>query len=126
MLKRLPQSIGRMSRYGKHALGGALLLMACATLAPGTTVAQKTAKMVVVSGKDISGQVLKRLGLPNQDYCWQQCLEESRCTGTRWGVVSGTTAGQCQLMSGELTFHSPKQIKTEDGTNILVTASKKE
>jgi hypothetical protein len=126
MLKQLPRTIGHVTRHGKYMLAGALLLTACAALVPGTTVAQKTAKMVVVSGKDVSGQVFKRLGLPDQDYCWQQCIDEPRCTGTRWGVVSGSTAGQCQLISGNLTFHSPKQIKTEDGTNILVTASKKE
>ena len=81
--------------------------------------------MLVVSGKDVTGQVLKRLGLPSQDYCWQQCLQEPRCTGTRWGVISGSSAGQCMLITGDLTFQSPKQIKTEDGKTIVVTASKK-
>ena len=97
----------------------ALLLAACVALA------QSTPKMSVVSGKDVTGQVLKRLGLPNQDYCSEQCLEEPRCTGTRWGVVSGSTAGQCQLLTGDLGFHSPTQLKTEDGKAILVTASRK-
>jgi hypothetical protein len=107
-------------------LASALLLAACAALVPNITLAQKTVKMVVVSGKDVSGHVVKRLGLPNQDYCWQQCLAEPRCSGTRWGVISGSTAGQCQLISGDLSFHAPTQIKTEEGKKILVTASKKE
>ncbi len=109
-----------MGPNSKRVLASALLLVACAALA------QSTAKMVAVKGKDVSGEVLKRLGLPDQNYCWQQCLDEPRCTGTRWGVISGSTAGQCQLMSGDLTFHSPTQIKTEDGLRIVVTASKKE
>jgi hypothetical protein len=82
--------------------------------------------MAIVKDKDVSGQVFKRLGLPNQDYCWQQCLQEERCTGTRWGVIDGATAGQCQLLSGELAFGEPRDIKTEDGQRILVIASRKE
>jgi hypothetical protein len=115
-----------MNPNSKNALVGALLLAACAALAPDTTPAQSTPKMVAVTGKDVTGQVLKRLGLPSQNYCWEQCIEEPRCTGTRWGVIAGSTAGQCQLLTGELAFHSPTQLKTEDGKTILVTASKKE
>src|SRR5687768_11133896 len=89
-------------------------------------IAQTAGKMVVVADKDVSGEVFKRLGLPSQSYCWQQCLDEQRCTGTRWGTVRGTTAGQCQLMSGVLTFSPLPHLKTEDGTPILVTASRKE
>jgi hypothetical protein len=115
-----------MNPNAKRALASALLLAACAALAPDVTAAQSSPKMVAVPGKDLTGQVLKRLGLPSQNYCWEQCLDEPRCTGTRWGVIAGSTAGQCQLMTGDLTFHSPTQLKTEDGKTILVTASKKE
>jgi hypothetical protein len=89
-------------------------------------VSASDARMVVIKDKDVSGEVFKRLGLPNQDYCWQQCLQEERCAGTRWGVIDGATAGQCQLLSGELVFGEPRDIKTEDGQRILVTASRKE
>ena len=87
--------------------------------------AEPAAHMVIVKGKDVTGDVIKRLGLPNQNYCWEQCLQEGRCTGTRWGVVSGSTAGQCQLMTGTLTFGEPHDIKTQDGLRIVVTASRK-
>jgi PAN domain-containing protein len=83
-------------------------------------------KMVVVQGKDVKGEVFKRLGLPSQAYCWEQCLDEARCTAVRWAVLSGSTAGQCQLISGPLSFVEPQQIKTEDGQRILVTASRRQ
>src|SRR5689334_172229 len=87
-----------------------------------TAVAQAAEPhMAIIKDKDISGQVLKRLGLPNQDYCWEQCVEDARCTGTRWGVIAGSTAGQCQLMSGELTVIEPHKINTQDGQRIVVT-----
>jgi hypothetical protein len=89
-------------------------------------LAEPAARMVMVKDKDVSGQVLKRLGLPNQDYCWQQCLQDQRCTGTRWGAIAGAEAGQCQLMSGELTFGPPRDLRTEDGKRIEVSASRKE
>jgi hypothetical protein len=82
--------------------------------------------MTIVENQDVSGQVFKRLGLPNQDYCWEQCLQEERCVATRWGVIAGATAGQCQLLSGELTFGEPREIKTGDGQRIVVTVSRKE
>jgi hypothetical protein len=81
--------------------------------------------MAIIKNKDVTGQVLKRLGLPNQDYCWEQCLQDARCTGTRWGVIAGSTAGQCQLMSGALSINELHGIKTEDGQRIVVTASRK-
>ena len=83
------------------------------------------AKMVVVPGKDVRGEVFKRLGLPNQTYCWEQCLEEARCAATRWAVIGGSVAGQCQLIRGPLSFIEPHEIKTEDGQPIRVTASRK-
>lgn len=83
-------------------------------------------RMVVMKDKDIHGEVLKRLGLPNHDYCWQQCLQESRCSGTRWGVIEGSTAGQCQLITGEFTVDDPQELKTYDGERIRVIASRKQ
>jgi hypothetical protein len=83
-------------------------------------------RMVVVKNKDVSGTVLKRLGLPSQNYCWEQCLKDDRCTGTRWGALAKDSPGQCQLMSGELTFGELHALKTEDGQRIIVTAARKE
>jgi hypothetical protein len=97
-----------------------------AMLATALQVRAQDARMVILQKQDISGHVFKRLGLPNQNYCWEQCLQEARCTATRWGAIAGATAGQCQLFSGELTYGEPREIKTEDGQQIVVTASKKE
>jgi hypothetical protein len=83
------------------------------------------ARMVVVPGKDVKGEVFKRLGLPNQTYCWEQCLEEAKCTAVRWAVLDDSTAGQCQLIRGPLTFIEPHEISTEDGKQIRVTASQR-
>jgi hypothetical protein len=82
-------------------------------------------QMAIVAGKDVKGEVLTRLGLPDQTYCWEQCLEEARCTGTRWAVIAGSIAGQCQLISGPLSFIEPREIKTEDGQRIRVIASRR-
>ena len=82
--------------------------------------------MAVLSGKDVKGEVFKRLALPNQSYCWEQCLEESRCTGARWAVIEGSVAGQCQLISGPLSMIEPHEIKTGDGQQIRVTVSRRE
>jgi hypothetical protein len=82
-------------------------------------------QMAVVEHQDVSGQVLKRLGLPSQQYCWEECLQDARCTGTRWAVIAGSEAGQCQLMSGELSLIELHSMKTEDGQPIVVTASRK-
>lgn len=103
-----------------------LALTALTAVCSAVALAQ-TAKphMAIIKEKDVTGQVLKRLGLPNQDYCWEQCLEDTRCTGTRWGVIAGMTAGQCQLMSGELSVGELHSIKTQDGQRIVVTASRK-
>jgi hypothetical protein len=85
------------------------------------------ARMVVVPGKDMRGEVFKRLGLPSEAYCWEQCLDDARCTGTRWAVIAGsTTAGQCQLLSGPLSFIEPRELRTGDGQPIRVTVSKRE
>jgi hypothetical protein len=82
-------------------------------------------RMAVVKGKDLEGSVFKKIGLPSQDYCWSECLKDERCTGTRWGVISGDTAGLCMLLSGDLTVKTPSDLKTYDGKKILVTASRK-
>ncbi len=83
------------------------------------------AHMEIIEGKDVSGEVFKRLGLPNRDYCWEQCLKEERCVATRWGFIEGATAGQCQFLTGTLSFTDPKTISTSDGQKILVIASRK-
>lgn len=88
-------------------------------------LAADTAHMEIIDGKDVSGEVFKRLGLPNRDYCWEQCLKEERCVATRWGFIEGATAGQCQFLTGTLTFTDPKVIATSDGQKILVIASRK-
>ena len=111
-----------MTANSQPALGIALLL---ATLA-GSSLAHAEDRMVILERQDTSGHVFTRLGLPNQNYCWEQCLQEARCTATRWGVIAGATAGQCQLFSGELTYGEPRELKTGDGQQIVVTASRKE
>ena len=84
------------------------------------------AQMVLVPGKDLKGDVFKRLGLPNQTSCWEQCLEEARCTGVRWAVIAtASPAGQCQLLSGRLSVIAPHEIKTEDGQQIRVTVARR-
>ena len=97
-----------------------------ALLLAGTSLVHAEDRMVILERQDISGHVFKRLGLPNQNYCWDQCLQEARCTATRWGVIAGATAGQCQLFSDELTYGEPRELKTGDGQEIVVTASRKE
>lgn len=84
------------------------------------------ARMVIIEGKDVSGFIYKRLGLPNREYCWSQCLQEERCSGTRWGAIEGDTAGQCVLISGPLTLSELPHLQTEDGKTIKVVASRKE
>lgn len=96
---------------------GIVLLIGSAIAADG--------QMVVVPGKDVKGEVFKRLGLPNQTYCWEQCLEDARCVATRWAVIAGSTAGQCQLIRAPLTVVEPHEIKTQDGEEIRVIASRR-
>jgi hypothetical protein len=100
----------------------AVMLMGLAAV---TTALAGDARMVALPGKDVSGEVFKRLGLPNESYCHEQCLGEARCTGVRWGVISGSTAGQCQMITGELKVTEPHELKTSDGLRILVTAARK-
>lgn len=111
---------------GGTALAALIFLALCTTHSGAQAPADKaSARMVVVQDQDVRGSVFKRLGLPNRDYCWSQCLQEDRCTGVRWGVIAGDTAGQCVLISGELTFSKLPDLKTDDGKKIVVTAAKK-
>ncbi len=82
-------------------------------------------RMEVLEGQDVSGKVFKRLGLPNQDYCYEQCLQEDRCKAVRWGFIEGSTAGQCQLLTDEIKFSELREIKTEDGQKIVLIVSLK-
>ena len=99
----------------------ALAACVCCTLA----LAADAPRMEIIQDKDVSGEVFKRLGLPNRDYCWEQCLKEERCGATRWGFIEGATAGQCQFLTGPMTLTDPKLITTSDGQKILVIASRK-
>jgi len=82
--------------------------------------------MSTVVGKDVSGSIYKKLGLPNRQLCWDSCLKDERCSGVRWGVLEKDTAGMCLLLTGELTFKELAELKTDDGTRIRVVAARKE
>jgi hypothetical protein len=88
--------------------------------------ARMTARMAIIVGKDVSGTIYKKLGLPNRQYCWDSCLKDDRCAGVRWGVVDKDTAGMCVLLSGDLAFKNGVALKTEDGKPIHVVAARKE
>lgn len=83
-------------------------------------------QMTLIAGKDVSGTIYKKLGLPDRQYCWDTCLKEARCTGVRWGVVAGDVAGLCLLMTGPLTFKELVEPRTEDGKAIHVTVARKD
>jgi hypothetical protein len=83
-------------------------------------------RMVVIPGKDVSGKIYKKLGLPALQYCWDTCVREQECTGARWGVIRGDVAGLCLLLSGELSVKDLTRPKTEDGKAIQVTAARKQ
>ena len=97
-------------------------------LTPGAVVRAQPppARMTVIVGKDVSGSIYKKLGLPNRQYCWDSCLKDNRCAGVRWGVVDKDTAGMCVLISGDLAFKNRTELKTEDGKPIHVIAARKE
>jgi hypothetical protein len=103
-----------------------LLLLAVVPLASADTVPATPARMTVVVGKDVSGTVYKKLGLPSRQYCWDTCLKEDRCSGVRWGVVADDTAGMCLLMTGPLSLKDPVEPKTDDGKPIHVTVARKD
>lgn len=83
-------------------------------------------KMVVIQGKDVTGKIYKKLGLPSLQYCWDTCVREQPCTGARWGVIQGDVAGLCLLLSGELAEKSPVKPTTDDGKAIRVIAGRKQ
>ena len=93
---------------------------------PDRTADPVTARMTVIVGKDVSGAIYKKLGLPTRQYCWDNCLKEERCSGVRWGTVDRDTAGVCVLISGPLSFKDLAELKTEDGKPIHVVAARKE
>jgi hypothetical protein len=104
-----------------------LLWGACAAAAPAATAQQAgTPRMTVIVGKDVSGTIYKKLGLPERHYCWDTCLKEERCTGTRWGVVATDTAGLCLLLTGPLSLKPLVEPQTADGKPIHVTCARKE
>ncbi len=98
-----------------------LLLHRLQAAPPGT----QQPRMTVIEHKDVSGTVFKKLGLPARQYCWDACLQEDRCSGVRWGVIEGDTAGLCLLMTGPLTEKEPVVPRTEDGKPIHVTGARK-
>lgn len=83
-------------------------------------------RMTVIENKDLSGTVYKKLGLPQRQYCWDVCLKEDRCSGVRWGVIEGDTAGLCLLLTGPVTLKPLVVPRTEDGKVIRVTGARKE
>jgi hypothetical protein len=112
---------------GRKSVGAVLLLWAaCAATIPATAQPTGTPRMTVVVGKDVSGTIYKKLGLPERRYCWDTCLKEDRCSGVRWGVVAGDTAGLCLLMTGPLTIKDLVEPQTSDGKPIHVTGARKE
>ena len=112
-----------------RCLAGMLLLGALAgadLTAAGAPTDAGVSKMTVLAGQDVSGTPLKKLGLPNRQYCWDACLKDERCSGVRWGVVGSDTAGLCLLMSGPLTLKDPVEPKTDDGKAIHITVARKD
>lgn len=103
-----------------------VLLIALLTATAATRAEAPQARMTVIVGKDVSGTVYKKLGLPSRQYCWDACLKDNQCTGVRWGVVGHDTAGMCVLISGDLAFKDRTELKTEDGAAIHVIAARKE
>jgi hypothetical protein len=101
-------------------------VLAGAAVVAGAATDAGVSEMTVVAGRDVSGTLLKKLGLPNRQYCWDACLKDDRCSGVRWGVVGSDTAGLCLLMSGPLTLKDPVEPKTDDGKAIHITVARKD
>jgi len=110
----------------RQSLLAVLLLWAFLPVADAAVPPATPARMTVVVGKDVSGTVYKKLGLPARQYCWDTCLKEDRCSGVRWGVVAGDTAGLCILLTGSLSFKDLVEPKTDDGKAIHVTGARKD
>jgi hypothetical protein len=110
----------------------ALALAAALLLAPGGGASAAsppqapTERMVVITGKDLSGAIYKKLGLPSLQYCWDMCMKEQPCAGARWGVIEGEVAGLCVMLSGELSVKELTRPKTDDGKAIRVIAARKQ
>jgi hypothetical protein len=104
----------------------AAVVLSMLEIAHAAPPAGPVARMTVVQNKDLNGTVYKKLGLPERQYCWDACLKEDRCTGVRWGVIEGDTAGLCLLMTGPLSLKDPVVPRTEDGKPILVVGARKE
>ena len=102
------------------------MFWALAAVVSAATAGNQAARMSVVAGKDVSGTIYKKLGLPGRQYCWDACLKEERCSGVRWGVVEGDEAGLCLLMTGPLSFKDLVEPRTEDGKPIHVIGARKE
>lgn len=107
-----------------HPLVLGAVLFAWCHVAPADE--REALRMTVVVSKDFSATVLKKLGLPNRQYCWDACLHEARCSGVRWGVVEGDTAGMCVLLTGPLSVKTLLEPKTDDGKTIHVTVARKD
>ena len=104
----------------------ALLFCVAAACANADAPPAKPARMTVVVGKDVSGTIYKKLGLPDRKYCWDACLKEERCSGVRWGIVDRDTAGLCILLTGPLSFKDLVEPRTDDGKPIHVTGARKD
>jgi hypothetical protein len=103
-----------------------LLVWASLALASPAQTPAPPPQMTAVAGKDVSGTIYKKLGLPDRHYCWDICLKEARCSGVRWGVVAGDAAGLCLFITGPLTFKDLVEPRTEDGKAIQVTVARKD
>jgi hypothetical protein len=103
-----------------------MLLVSLVSATVAVAAPPQTQRMTLIVGKDVSGNIFKKIGLPTRQYCWDSCLKDDRCTGVRWGVVDKDTAGMCILMTGELSFKDLVEPKTEDGKPIHVVAARKE
>ena len=110
----------------RQALLAVLLLWGYGPVANADTASTSPPRMSVVVGKDVSGTVFKKLGLPSRQYCWDACLKEERCSGVRWGVVGADEAGLCILLTGPLAFKDLVEPKTDDGKPIHVTGARKD
>jgi len=107
-------------------LYAALLLGTLCSALQAATPPEKLPRMTVIQGKDVSGTVYKKLGLPDRQYCWDACLKEDKCSGVRWGVVDGDTAGLCLLLTGPLSYKERVEPRTQDGKPIHVTGARKD
>jgi hypothetical protein len=107
-------------------LAAALLVWTLTGVAHAAPPDASSPRMTVIQGKDVSGTLYKKLGLPGRQYCWDACLKDDRCSGVRWGVIAGGEAGLCLLLTGPLSLKAAIQPQTEDGKAIRVTVARKD